>query len=472
MVDREHPAFEYQLDKLSSDVTAFSFPGAVNDEWINFFEATSGKATIQMGGLSEFLKIELPEEPATTTESATTPADQTSSRPFAVYRGNLSDLVGPASSPDLGDDKGQVPLHALEQHRWLYESDYYQELVQKANLDNPTPLTSEGQAIGIRHACSHHAYSWCKHMHSFFASNLMSRTNGQEQIEIKSYTDFKRPNWEVFELLNDGSADSVTASPWLMSQLLPGTDIQFLWGLHPTREQEFRATQAIMPDIEQAVLTLSEGVMINRSWAAAWDNYLFCKEKVDSPEDLTGKRVRSPRTLIANWVQGAGGTPENHPITQVENALRQDLIDCAISGAEAGHDHGWFNESKYLAGPLVNFSFHTNVMNKTKWDSIPVDLQQIIVEEAARSELEELRLASILNLRGLDRNIAEGMEFVPFSLSMRDYLADVAAREHVLPSWIRSVGDPTNPIITETFNKGVGPIVGLRINPDGSVSNR
>ena len=57
LVDEDHPAYRYQLDKLSTDVAAFSFPGTKDDDWVNFYEATGGRATIAMDGLSEYMKV-------------------------------------------------------------------------------------------------------------------------------------------------------------------------------------------------------------------------------------------------------------------------------------------------------------------------------------------------------------------------------------------------------------------------------
>ena len=62
-------------------------------------------------------------------------------------------------------------------------------------------------------------------------------------------------------------------------------------------------------------------------------------------------------------------------------------------------------------GPLYDFSFQSNVINREVWNSIPADLQQIILEEAAKSELEALRLAAAQNQVG---DILSQLEFVPF----------------------------------------------------------
>ena len=57
--------------------------------------------------------------------------------PGAVYVGDLRQLAGRAPTADLGDRNGNVTLDALQRHSWIYESDYYQSLLEKANW--PTP---------------------------------------------------------------------------------------------------------------------------------------------------------------------------------------------------------------------------------------------------------------------------------------------------------------------------------------------
>ena len=67
--------------------------------------------------------------------------------PGAIYigDGNYESLVGPSVIPefmnqhgvDLGDDDGNVPLDAIMELQWVYESDYYRSLPEKARLTNP-----------------------------------------------------------------------------------------------------------------------------------------------------------------------------------------------------------------------------------------------------------------------------------------------------------------------------------------------
>jgi hypothetical protein len=62
------------------------------------------------------------------------------------------------------------------------------------------------------------------------------------------------------------------------------------------------------------------------------------------------------------------------------------------------------------------------------------------------------------------------MEFVTFSEEMTFRSLNTAVMEHVVPAWVNRVGDTNHSIIADSFNNKVGPIVGLRIESDGSVT--
>ena len=65
LVSEDYPAVRKSLEALSSDVTLFSHAGGDQfDEWYNFHEATGGRATIAMDGLSQFKSTGAPKRPA------------------------------------------------------------------------------------------------------------------------------------------------------------------------------------------------------------------------------------------------------------------------------------------------------------------------------------------------------------------------------------------------------------------------
>ena len=125
-----------------------------------------------------------------------------------------------------------------------------------------------------------------------------------------------------------------------------------------------------------------------------------------------------------------------------------------------------------MAGPLTNLISTSNVINADVWGLIPTDLQWIFIEEGAKAELEQLRLASIQNMTGVRKNIDAGMELAEFSPGLAEYSRNVAVMEHVIPGWLRWSGYPGRDDhgTVGVFNDHVGPYVGLSIGPDGTVS--
>ena len=86
-------------------------------------------------------------------------ADEHAGGPGAIYIGDINQLVGPAITEDQGDLEGNVPLDALQNHLFVFESDYYRGLLEQANLENPTELVERDEVFTIQHACLNRALS-------------------------------------------------------------------------------------------------------------------------------------------------------------------------------------------------------------------------------------------------------------------------------------------------------------------------
>ena len=389
--------------------------------------------------------------------------------PGAVYVGDLNQLAGPAPSRQLGYPDGNVPLESLERHLWIYESPFYQELLEKAKLTDPTPMTYDGEAITIQHVCINRALLPCVLLETYLAPNLRGRTNGKVEIITTSFPELGLAGPDTLSLIADGTLDSVTVYGGYVGGDIPGIEIQNLWGVYTSREQEFEATQAIIGDIEDLVLAETGGVVMNHSWYAGFDQLLFCREKIDTLDDFEDKRIRSNSTVLSDWLYGMGATPRFVAFAEVYEQLDRGTLDCGMTGADQAYGQRWYEDTDYIIGPLFSFPSANNVINAGKWASIPDDLRQIILEEGAKSELEALRLASIQNETGLSNNQDAGLEFVPFSAEMRRRSFE-AGTDHVIPRWLRRLGYPREgQDIVDLFNRKAGPVAGLRIESDGSV---
>ncbi len=101
--------------------------------------------------------------PATSGETLEQAAARLAGGPGAIYVGDLSQLVGPAPLAQLGfGEEGVIPLDILEGNEWIYDSDYYKFLLDRANFDNPTKVVTQGENIEIQYACINRSLFPCK----------------------------------------------------------------------------------------------------------------------------------------------------------------------------------------------------------------------------------------------------------------------------------------------------------------------
>ena len=70
---------------------------------------------------------------------------------------------------------------------------------------------------------------------------------------------------------------------------------------------------------------------------------------------------------------------------------------------------------------------------------------------------------------GLAKNLDKGLILQEFDEEVKDQSLNSSVIEHVIPAWVNRVGSTDHEIIS-IFNENVGPLVNLRIEPDGSVT--
>ena len=393
--------------------------------------------------------------------------------PGAIYVGDINQLVGPAPDNDtkLGDGNGMVLLEDLRYDRWLYESGYYRSLLDRANLTDPTPLASTGENIKIQYVCIHRSLLPCILVEKYWAPNLEARTNGQLTLEVRSFTELGLAWSDTLALVANGTLAMAEVYGGYSSQQQPLLDLQFLTGLYPHRETMFYSVAEMLPGMGDAVEgATGGGVTINHNWYAQDDLYIFSQEPLRTVDEFEDLRVRSSSSAMSDWLGGMGAEAQLLAFADVYTALERGILGAAVTSAVAGYGQRLYEIADYINGPLTNFSSNGNVINADLWNSMPEDLQQILVEEGAKTELEAMRLAPVQDVEGVRRSIEAGLELVEFSSELKERGFDVAVMQHVIPGWLSRVGYPgAGEQAVEVFNAHVGPYVGLQIQSDGSV---
>ena len=390
--------------------------------------------------------------------------------PGAIYVGDFTQLVGPAQTPEQGGFDGGVPIESVKKNSWLFESDYYQEILAKANLLNPTPMTSSGESITIQHACINRALLPCMMVSETLAPNLFERTNGQIDIQISSFPELGLSGTDTISLVSAGTLGMANVYSGYVAGELPAIEIQSLWGMFATQKDQYDVTTAIHDDLETLVSEAANGaVIVNHNWYAGIDQFFFCHDKLTTLDDFKGKKTRSHSAAISDWIEGMGASAQFVAFAEVYTALERGVLDCGVTVAFAAHGQRWYEVSKYMVGPLSSQLITNLIMNKDIYANFPPDMQQILIEEGAKHELEAMRVTPAWNEVWTQRLQDEGLILNEFTPEMIDHMTNVAVMQHVIPGFVNRVGGGDAPII-KVFNEKASHIVGLKINLDGSTT--
>ena len=392
-------------------------------------------------------------------------------RPGAIYVGDLSQLAGPAPLPELGfGPDGLVPLDLLEGERWIYDSEYYKTLLDRANFDNPAQLTTQGEFIQIQYACINRAVYPCKVKERFFAPNVLERTGGQLEIQVVAYPELGIAGPDSLTLLSNGALSFAEIAGAYVGGELPVLDMYYFWGLFDDRETDFRALTAVLEDLDKYIEDASGGgVVVGHNWYGGNDQWFFSRRPLDTLEDYEGLKIRSHGTTISDLINGLGADAQFVAFVEVYTALERGILDAGVTGGSAGFSQRWYEVADYIAGPVTSMPADLLIINPKVWDSLPADFQQIMLEEAAKAELEELRMVPVWNATALQKNIEAGMEYIPWDGEMHNFIRNEIVLGRMLPNWVDRVGGYDTEAV-RLFNRKFGPIAGVVIHPDGTAS--
>ena len=388
--------------------------------------------------------------------------------PGAFYIGDLSQLVGPSPGEGLGDADDMVNLAGLERERYLFDSEYYKNLVERANFTNPAELVYDGEPIEIQFACINRTVATCELVEAFFRPQIEERTNGKFKIVITSFPELGLAGPDSLDLVDSGTLGFAEIYGGYIAGHLPEAEIALLYGLYPDHQVEFNVTQAIQPEID---IMYSEatggGSVIFHIWVSGGDQFFFCKEGITSLADFKGRKTRSHGAALSDWIEGMGAEAQFVAFAEVYTALERGILDCGVTVAFAAHAQRWYEVTDYMVGPLSSQLLSNAIINEEVWNELPSDIQQILLEEGARQELEAIRVTPAWNEVWIGRNVDAGLTYQEFNEELMTHMKDVAVMQHVIPGFVNRVGGGDAEIIG-LFNEKVAHIVGLKINPDGS----
>ena len=288
-------------------------------------------------------------------------------------------------------------------------------------------------------------------------------TGGAVTAQFKPWNEMGLKGPEVIKLLRQGLYDIGTTQLGFLAGDNAINDAVDLAGVAPTIEEFDKVKAAFRPHLE-AYYEKQQGAKI-LSLQSYQAQVLYCRPEFKGLADLKGLKVRISGASQADFIEYFGGSGVNMPFGDVQQALQNGVIDCAITGTLGGYKAKWFEGAKYLYPLGINWASGMTAISLKKWKTLSPELQALLQKEYAGFQQRVLEQNIRENEIGIACNTgnsecsegpAANMTLVPVSDADLE-LRRQALVERVLPRWAERCGAQC----VKDWNETAGKVVGL-----------
>ncbi|WP_203555287.1 TRAP transporter substrate-binding protein [Bacillus sp. B15-48] len=159
------------------------------------------------------------------------------------------------------------------------------------------------------------------------------------------------------------------------------------------------------------------------------------KDPIESPEDLRGKRVRSPSPLANQMLEELGASPVSIPMGDVFDALQKGVIDAAIAPYEVLHSFNLSEVVNYVTVVDLSATPFYFTMNQGTYDSLSNEDKELLNRfsglELAKKSGQAFDVSGEV---GVQKAQEEGIEFIELSDEAKG--AWLSALAPITQAWI------------------------------------
>jgi len=197
----------------------------------------------------------------------------------------------------------------------------------------------------------------------------------------------------------------------------------------------------------------------------------FCRRRIAGLRDLAGLKVRVGSENFAPLIAFFGGTAVVLPIEDVKDALRQGLVDCAITSAMSGNAAGWPQYSTHFFGLSTQLGINGYLINLTLWDRLSRH-QQATLETAVKTHVAAIwanaeRFHEAFTACNVGGPCAHGVPYHLVNVIPRpeDHQRLQAAFEQTTFRDWSARCDRLHPGCSEEWRQTVAPVLGIPLGP-------
>jgi TRAP-type transport system periplasmic protein len=218
-----------------------------------------------------------------------------------------------------------------------------------------------------------------------FAQNVNTRTEGAVKIDVFPNSQIGT-DVQLYEQISLNAPLIVGVTDGWLANHVPDFGIftaPFIWKSWDEAKKVYESD--LTRELETQLQQKGGWVILTRNWPFGARHIANSKRVINTPDNLKGLKVRVPQ--IPMWVEtftALGATPVPLALPEIYPGLQQGLVD-GVESPYSQHVSGKYYEvCKYLS--LTGHFWQVNgIMGGPFYNSMPKDLQSVMVEEAKKS---------------------------------------------------------------------------------------
>ncbi|EZH79370.1 transporter [Ectopseudomonas composti] len=193
----------------------------------------------------------------------------------------------------------------------------------------------------------------------------------------------------------------------------------------------------------------------------------FCRDAVESLDDLRGRKVRVRGRNMADLVNALGASPITLPFAEVVTAMQTGVIDCAVTGIGSGNAAKWYEVANHLYNLPVDWSLGFYGIGLKRWEQLPGATQQLLLEQAQVLEDDLWQETARENRYALACNTGVGDCQIHRPAHMQANAPSTEERQHLHETVMKIAetwGQRCGTDCVERWNATVGKTIGTRLD--------
>lgn len=197
---------------------------------------------------------------------------------------------------------------------------------------------------------------------------------------------------------------------------------------------------------------------------------LFCRRPFSGLSDLMGRRVRTSSVAQSELIGALGGVPVVTTFAEIVPAIRNGVVECAITGTLSGNAIGLHEVTTHVSRLAITWGVSFFGANRDAWQALPAEVRESLRAGLRTLEEEIWQAADRQTEDGLMCNAGRptcregrpGRMTIVEERWQDESRRLVLLQETVLPGWLQRCG----PECAESWNRHIAPTLGIWAKPD------